>query len=342
MAKKIFQSSPEEIIQSIERREFVPVYLLMGEEPYYIDKIADAIDQNVLTEDEKGFNQMTIYCTKDTDVMEIVNVAKRYPMMSEHQVVFVKEAQNLKHFEHLIHYVENPLLSTILVICYKHGKVDKRLKVTSTIERVGLVYESPKLKDAALPNFVDEYLKGKGLKIEQSAKMVLVEHIGADLSRMTGELDKLVITMPAGEKTITTDLIERNIGISKEYNVWELKTALIQKDVLKANRIISYFNDYPKAGPPVVVGSTLFGFFAGVMQAWYAPSKSDQGLMDQLDLKSDWFLKEYKMAMRNYSAMKTMQIIGKLRETDAMLKGIKKGNTPDGDIMRELIYFILH
>lgn len=344
MAKKVW--SYNEIIKSVEQRQFAPVYLLMGEESYYIDQIVDAIDRTVLTEDEKSFNQMTVYCTHDTKVGDVINMAKRYPMMSEYQVVLVKEAQNLQHFEDLNYYVQSPLPSTILVISYKNGNVDKRKKVVASADKVGVVFESPKLRDSALPSFIDDYLasgrNGRKCSIAQDAKMIMVQYIGADLSRMAGELDKLCITMPEGEEVITADLIEKNIGISKEFNNWELRAAIIKKDVYKANQIIAYFNDNPKNNPPIVTVSLLFSLFAGVMQAYYSPDKSQQGLMAYLDLHQPWQLNDYLDAMRNYSAMKTMRIISKLRETDAKLKGVNKGNTPDSDILKELLFFILH
>jgi DNA polymerase-3 subunit delta len=220
--------------------------------------------------------------------------------------------------------------------------VDRRKKLVPAIEKVGVVYESKKLRDSDLPRFITDYLVRKKVTIDQQATMMMVEYIGADLNRMAGELDKLIISLPPGFNKINAALVEKNIGISKEFNNWELRTALVNKNVLKANQIINYFESNPKSNPLIVTISTLFNFFSGVMLAYYAPDKSPRGMMDQLDLKLDWQLREYTQAMRNYSAMKTMQIIGKLRETDAKLKGVRKGNLTDGDLMRELIYFILH
>lgn len=345
MAKK--SNAYNDILAAIESRQFAPVYLFMGEEAFYIDRLTDAIDRCVLTEDEKSFNQVTVYCTADTDAGEIINMAKRYPMMSEYLVVIVKEAQNLKKIDDLSFYVQNPLQTTILVISYKHGTLDKRKKLANLIDKVGVVYESERLKEFALPEFIDGYLKetnkdGVQLTIDPKAKGVLVQHIGSDLSRMTGELDKLRITMPAGETVITTNHIERNIGISKDFNVWELNTAIVNKDIFKANQIISYFNDNPKTNPPILTINALFRLFAGFMQAFYAPDRSEHGLMQHLGLRSPYQLKDYTVGMKNYSARKVMDIIAKLRETDAKLKGVGKGNTPDSDIMNELIFFILH
>lgn len=331
------------LMADIKARKFAPIYLLMGEESYYIDKVCDCIAETVLTEEEQAFNQMTIYCTRETDYRDIINNAKRYPMMSEHQVVIVKEAQNLQKIEELLTYTQNPLKSTVLVICHKNGNVDKRKKVVASIAKNGIIFESPKLGAGQLPTFIIDYLKTKEVSIDHQAAMMLAENIGSDLSRMTGELDKLIITLPAGgERKITPEQIERNIGISKEFNLWELRTAVINKDVFKANQIISFFNANPKNNPPIVTVSMLFNIFAQVMQAFYSPDRSPNGIAQHLEMQS-WQVRDIMTAMQHYSGMKTMLIIGKLREVDAQLKGINKGyNTTDADIMKELIFFILH
>jgi len=331
-----------DIVDAIRKKEYASVYLLMGEESYYIDRISEYMEENILTPEERDFNQQIIYCTKETNVADIVNSAKRYPMMAEHQVVIVKEAQNLLKIDEMVPYVNNPQKTTILVICYKNGTVDKRKKLVAAIEKNGVVFESPKVKETTLPQFIVDYLRRRKVNIEQDACMLMVDSIGADLNRMAGELDKLVITLPAGETRITTDLIEKNIGISKEYNGLELRTAIINKDVFRANQIMHFFNDNPKANPPQPTLGLLFNLFSNIMLAYYAPDKSPRGMMAQLDLKTEWQLRNYTDAMRHYSAKKTLDIIAKLRETDAKLKGVGKGNTPDGDIMNELIYFILH
>ena len=239
----------QDIIKEVEQRRFVPVYLLMGEESYYIDMISDTIAATVLTEEEQGFNQMVMYCTRETDVTYIITAAKRYPMMAEYQVVIVKEAQNLLRIDELTDYVLNPLRSTILVICYKNGTVDKRKKLVAAIQKNGVVYESQKLNERALPIFISDYLKAKQKTIDTNASMMMADHIGADLNRLASELDKLVIALPKGESKITADLVEENVGISKEFNNWELRNALMVKDVFKANRILSYFESNPKSNP---------------------------------------------------------------------------------------------
>ena len=346
MAKKssggIGTSNYRDVITAIRAGQYSPIYLLMGEESYYIDRIAEYISENILTPEERDFNLTTLYCTRETDVADIINSARRYPMMSKYQILIVKEAQNLLKFEDLQYYVEKPLETTILVICYKNGTVDARKKVVKMIDQVGTVYESKRLKEGMLPTFIDDYLRRKKVTIDERAKMMLVESIGSDLNRLASELDKLCITLPNDNKHITPDLIERYVGISKEFNSWEFRTAVIEHNVLKSNQILDFFNQNPKENPPIQTVALLFNFFAGVMQAWYAPNRSEQGLLQHLELKSTWQLRDYQTAMRNYNAMKTMLIIGKLREADAKLKGIGKGNSTDADIMRELLYFILH
>ena len=331
-----------EIVESIRKQEYASVYLLMGEESYYIDRISEYIADNVLTKDEQDFNQTIIYCTRETSVGDIVNCARRYPMMAKYQVVIVKEAQNLLKLDELAIYAQSPLLTTILVICYKNGSVDRRKKLVPAIEKVGVVFESKKLKDGMLPQFIADYLRRKQVGIEEKACQMLADNVGADLNRLVGELDKLVLSLTEGEKRITADSVERNVGISKEFNMWELRDAVMRKDILRANRILYHFDQNPKANPPVMVVSMLFNLFALIMQAFYSPDRSEQGLMKHLELRQSWQVRDYMAAMRLYTPMKTMQIIGKLRETDARLKGINKGNLTDSDIMRELLFYILH
>ncbi len=331
-----------EIVEMIRRGEYKPIFLLMGEEAYYIDRLSEYIADNVLTKDEQDFNQTIIYCTRETNVADVINCARRYPMMANHQVVIVKEAQNLLKIDELAVYAQNPMKTTILVICYKNGKVDGRKKLIPAVEKVGVVFESPRLKEGMLPQFIVEYLSRKQVGIDERACLMMAESVGADLNRMAGELDKLVLALPAGQPRITSDLVEQNVGISKEFNLWELRTSVANKDVAKVNKIIFNFDQNPKANSPVMTVAMLFNFFAQMMLAYYAPEKTEKGLMAQLDLRQTWQLREYTTAMRKYTPLKVMQIIGKLREADARLKGIDKGNLSDADIMHELIYFILH
>ena len=238
------ETTYEEIVRNLKNRTYAPVYFLMGEEDYYIDRISDYILDTVLTETEKEFNQ-TVLFGMDTDINTVINAARRYPMMSEHQVVVVKEAQNLKNLENLTYYLQKPMPSTILVLCYKHGVLDRRKKIVAEIEKNGVLFESKKLKDSQLPGFISTYLKRKKVEIEPKASEMMAEFVGTDLSRMTGELDKLIITLPEGQKRITPEQIEKNIGISKDFNNFELRNALIEKDVLKANMIVKYFDENP-------------------------------------------------------------------------------------------------
>ena len=322
----------DDILRELKAGQYRPIYYLMGEEPYYIDLISDYITDNVLNETEKEFNLTVVYGA-DVDVATIINAAKRYPMMSEHQVVVVKEAQNIRNIDELSYYLQKPLLSTILVICHKHGVLDKRKKLAAEIEKSGILFESRKVKESQLPAFITSYTK---------ATSMLADFVGTDLSRLTGELEKLIITLPKGQTRVTPEQIERNIGISKDYNNFELRSAIVEKDVLKANRIIKYFEENPKINPIQMTLSLLFGFFSNLMLAYYAPEKSEQGIAAFLGLKSPWQSREYLNAMRMYNGIKTMQIIGEIRYTDAKSKGVGNPSLNDSDLLRELVFKILH
>ena len=335
------ETTYEEIVRNLKNKIYSPVYFLMGEEDYYIDRISDYIMDTVLTDTEKEFN-LTLLYGSDTDVVSVINAARRYPMMSKYQVVIVREAQHLKNLDELIHYLQKPMSSTILVMCYKHGTLDRRKKITAELEKAGVLFESRKLKDAQLPGFISSFLKRKQVEIEPKASEMMAEFVGTDLNRMAGELEKLIITLPAGQKRITAEQIERNIGISKDYNNFELRNALIEKDIFKANQIVKYFEDNPRNNPLQVTLAVLFNFFSNLMLAYYAPDKSDQGIASQLGLRSPWQAKDYMVGMRKYTGVKVMQIIGAIRTCDAKSKGIDNPSTPDGELLRELVYFILH
>ena len=335
------ETTYEEIARDLKNRIYKPVYYLMGEESYYIDRISEYIAQTVLNENEKEFNQTILYGA-DTDIATIINAAKRYPMMSKYQVVIVKEAQGVKNIDELSYYLQKPLESTILVLCHKHGVLDRRKKLAAEIEKVGVLFESKKIKDAQLTGFITSYLKRKSIEIEPKASEMMAEFVGTDLSRMAGELEKLIITLPKGQKRITPEQIEQNIGISKDYNNYELRNALIIKDVFKANQIIKYFEENPKTNPLQMTLSVLFNFFSNLMLAYYAPEKSEQGIAAQLGLKSPWQSKDYLAAMRKNSGVKVMQIIGEIRYCDAKSKGVGNSSLGDGELLRELVYKILH
>lgn len=331
----------EDILKELRARQYRPIYYLMGEEAYYIDLIADYIAAHVLTEEEKEFNLTVVYGA-DVDVATVINAAKRYPMMSKYQVVIVKEAQAIRNLDELSYYLQHPLPSTILVICHKHGTLDRRKKLVAAIEKNGILFESRKLKESQLPAFITTYMKRKSVDMDPKATAMLTEFIGTDLSRLTGELEKLIITFPKGQLRITPEQVERNIGISKDYNNFELRAALVEKDVLKANKIVKYFEENPKTNPIQMTLSLLFAFYSNLMLAYYAPEKSEQGIASFLGLKNAWQAREYLMAMRRYSGVKTMQIIGEIRYTDAKSKGVGNASATDGDLLRELVFKILH
>ena len=317
----------DDILKELRAKQYRPIYYLMGEESYYIDLIADYITDNVLNETEKEFNLTVVYGA-DVDVATIINAAKRYPMMSEHQVVVVKEAQAVRNIEELSYYLQKPLHSTILVICHKHGTLDRRKKLAAEVEKTGVLFESKKIKDAQLPAFIASYMKRKGIDMEPKATAMLADFVGSDLSRLTGELEKLIITLPTGQKRVTPEQIEKNIGISK--------------DILKANKIIKYFEENPKTNPIQMTLSLLFSFYSNLMLAYYAPDKSEQGIANMLGLRTTWQARDYSIAMRKYSGVKTMQIVGEIRYADAKSKGVKNSSMSDGDILRELVFKILH
>lgn len=331
----------DDILKELKAKQYRPIYYLMGEESYYIDLISDYITENVLSETEKEFNLTVVYGA-DVDVATVINAAKRYPMMSEYQVVIVKEAQAIRNLEELTYYLQKPLRSTILVICHKHGTLDRRKKLAAEIEKTGILFESKKVKDAQVPLFIAAYMKKKGIDAEPKASAMLADFIGTDLSRLTGELEKLIITMPKNQKRLTPDQVEKNIGISKDYNNFELRSALVDKDILKANRIIKYFEDNPKTNPIQMTLSLLFNFFSNLMLTYYSPDKSEHGIASMLGLKTTWQARDYMSAMRRYSGVKTMQIVGEIRYADAKSKGVDNTSMTDGDILRELVFKILH
>lgn len=331
----------DDILRELRSKQYRPIYYLMGEEAYYIDLISDYIMDNVLTDTEKEFNLSVVYGA-DVDIATVINAAKRYPMMSEHQVVIVKEAQSIRNIDELSYYLQKPLRSTILVMCHKHGVLDRRKKLAAEIEKVGILFESKKLKETQLPAFITSYMKRKGVDLEPKATSMLADFVGTDLSRLTGELEKLIITLPKGQTRVTPEQIERNIGISKDYNNFELRSALVERNVLKANQIINYFEKNPKTNPLQMTLSLLFSFYSNLMLAYYAPEKSEQGIASFLGLKSPWQAREYQTAMKRYSGVKTMQIIGEIRYTDAKSKGIGNSSLTDSELLRELIFKILH
>ncbi|MGN1375694.1 MAG: DNA polymerase III subunit delta [Prevotella sp.] len=333
----------DSIMQSLRAGNFEPIYVLMGDEAYYIDKIADFIMENALTVEEKDFNQTVVFGSDVTSV-QIADMARRFPVMAERQVIVVKEAQNIKNWDALERYLEKPVKSTVLVICHKNGNIDKRKKFVTKAGAVGTVFESKKKRDSELPSFIAQYLKNNGqATIEQKAAQMIADFIGADLSRLTGELDKLILSLPATDKRVTPEIVEASIGISKDFNPYELRSAIVSKDVVKANLIIDYFSSNPKAGSAYMLVPTLFSYFQNLLIAYYTPRPiTDESVAQWLGLGKAWAAKEYILGMRNFSGVKVMHIISKIRETDAKSKGLDNPNTTIGELLRELIFFILH
>lgn len=332
----------ESIMRDIKARKFSPIYILMGEESYFIDKICTALMESILPEDEREFNQFVVFGS-DVTAGQVALMSRELPMMSEYKVVVVKEAQNLKNTDDLEKYFDHPSPQTILIYCHKHGTIDKRKKFLTKAQPNALIFDSAKLSEKSLPGFVESYLKLRQVTIEPKTAIVIAESIGQDLNRLTSELDKLCIAIPETDRRVTPELVEESIGISKEYNAFELRNAIISRDVVKVNRIINYFDKNPKSGGVFRLLPTLFGYFQNLMVAWYAPDRNSQkALADHLELRSEWGAKEYMAGMRNFSALKTMQIISKIREVDEKIKGLDNPNTTSGDLMKELVFFILH
>jgi DNA polymerase-3 subunit delta len=330
----------EEIISDLKKRIFKPVYFLAGEEPYYIDLIVDYIEEKVLPESEKSFNQVIVY-GDDTNIPSIIDTARRFPMMASHQVVIVKEAQSLKKIEDLAVYLEKPLLSTILVFSYKYKTLDKRTKLFKLLESHGVYFESSKLRDYLIPAWIERYLMTKGIKTDPSASVMLTEYLGTDLHKIVNELGKLIINLPSGKQVITTSLIESNIGISKDYNNFELQKAVGEKDILKANMIIRYFANNPKDNPVTLSLSSLFSFFSKLLIYHHIADKSKNNVASVLKV-NPYFVKDYESSAIKYNASKTIHIISLLRTYDLRSKGFEDPGTEPGDLLKELVYKIMH
>lgn len=330
----------EEIISDLRKRIFKPVYFLAGEEPYYIDLITDYIEEHVLEEAEKSFNQ-AVYYGEDTTVNSIIETARRFPMMATHQVIIVREAQSLKKIEDLLLYVEKPLLSTILVINYKYKILDKRTKLYKVLENQGLYFESGKLRDYQVPAWIEKYLITRGIKIDPSASAMLTEYLGTDLHKIVNEIEKLIITLPAGKPAITSLLIEKNIGISKEYNNFELQKAVGEKNILKAGMIIKHFANNQKDNPITLSIASLFSYFTKVLTYHYLTDKSKNNVASVLKV-NPYFVKDYEVTASKYNVTKTIQVISLLRTYDMKSKGFGDLSSEPGDLLKELVFKILH
>jgi DNA polymerase-3 subunit delta len=330
----------ENIISDLKKRIFRPVYFLAGEEPYYIDLISDYIEEHVLEEAEKSFNQI-IYYGEETSVTVIIETARRFPMMSNHQVIIVKEAQSLRKIEDLLVYIENPLKSTILVLNYKYKVLDKRTKLVKSLEASGVYFESERLRDYQIPAWIEKYLMTKGIKTDPNASAMLTEYLGNDLHKIANELQKLLITLPPGKPVITTALIEKNIGISKDYNNFELQKAIGEKNVLKANMIINHFASNQKDNPITLTIASLFSYFSKLLTYHYLTDKSKNNAAAALKV-NPYFVKDYETSAAKYNVSGTVQVINLLRTYDMKSKGFGDVSSEPGDLLKELVFKILH
>jgi len=332
-------SSCNQILTDLKKKIFHPIYMLCGEEPYYIDLLCDVFENNILTANEKEFNQSILY-GRDVDASSIVEYAKRYPMMASHQVVIVKEAQEIKSIDELANYAEKPLESTILVICYKYKKYDKRKVLAKLIEKKGVFFESARLYNDKIPGWITTEVESKGYSIAPRATYLMAEFLGNDLSKISNEIGKLFISLPKGS-TITEELVEQNIGISKDFNIFELQVALGARDLLKANRIVNHFASNQKENPLIKTVSLLGGFFTKLILYHALPDKSDREVASALSIYPT-FTKDYHTGARNFSFQKLTEIISLLREYDMKAKGLDNASADDGELMKELTYKILH
>ena len=332
----------EEILRDIKARKFAPVYYLMGDEDYYIDKLSNAIVDAALSEEERDFNLDILYGSEaDTD--KVIELAHAYPMMAERRVVLIREAQAIRSLEGLEAYLAHLTPTTVLVFCHKHGRLDMRKAAGKAIQQVGIVFESKRLYDNQLAPFVAQYFRKHNTDIEPQAVQMLVGHIGADLCRLTTEMDKLLLALPEnGNRVVGAALVEAQTGMSKDFNDFELQAALAQRDVFRANQIVKYYQGNPRS---FFIGRTLtnlFTFFSDLLTAFYAPQKTEQGVADFLS-RPRWKVKQEIMpAMQNYGAMKVLHILAEIRKTDAASKGVGGCKTPHGELLQELVFFILH
>ncbi|HQF48691.1 MAG TPA: DNA polymerase III subunit delta [Flavobacterium alvei] len=328
------------IVNDIKAGNIKPIYFLMGEEPYYIDKLSDYIEDKVLSEDEKGFNQTVLY-GRDVTIEDIVSTAKRYPMMAERQVVIVKEAQDLSRtIDKIESYAENPMPTTVLVICYKYKTLDKRKKVTKLLAKNGIVYESKKLYENQVGDWIKRVLAGKKYSIEPKANAMLVEFLGTDLSKINNELEKLQIILPKGS-TITPHHIEENIGFSKDFNVFELRKAIGDRNQLRAYTIADNFAQNPKDNPIVMTTSLVFSFFVQLLKYHGLKDKNPNNVAKVLGV-NPFFLKDYDIALKNYPMRKVSQIVTSLRDVDVKSKGVGANALPQSDLLKEMLFKIFN
>jgi len=338
-------ASVKKILSDLKARKYSPVYFLQGEETYYIDLISDFVEQNVLTEAEKGFNQVILY-GKDVTMAAVLTNARRFPMMAERQVVIVKEAQEIQDLNKdigsklLLDYLTKQVPSTVLVFCHKHKNLDKRRELGKKIEKLATTLTTKKSYDNQLPDFVSEYVSEKKISMEDKAILALCEFVGNDLHRLANEIDKLIISLPKGD-SISVDQVMNQVGVSKEYNIFELQRAILAKDQLQANKIVNYFESNTRKNPIIPVVAFLYSFFSKLLAASQASDKSDKGLVSELKV-SPYAARDYTLALRQYPQQKIMDNISSLRDADLKLKGVNTGSADEGQIFRELIWRLMN
>jgi DNA polymerase-3 subunit delta len=330
----------EQLIGDLKNKVYRPIYFLWGEEPYYIDLVSSFIAGNVLSEAEQSFNQSVLY-GKDSEAGQVSDLARRFPMMASHQVVLLKEAQDMKSFGDLLPYMENPQPSTLLVVNYKYKKPDKRQKIFKVLEKQAVWFESKKMYDNQVPGWIAGYASKQNYRIEPKAAALLAEFLGSDLSKIVNEVEKLTVAIGKKGETITPALVEKHIGFSKDFNQFELQDALGKRDVVKANRIISYFAENEKKYPFPLTIISLYYFFSKLLLFHYTKDKSKQNLAATLKV-NPFFIKDYEAAARRYSAARLVEIISLLRIYDMRSKGYEGNSTRASELTRELIFKILH
>lgn len=332
----------QSIVADVKAHHIAPVYYLMGEEAYYIDKLCNfLIDTLMPNEEDRDFNLITVF-GPDSSTENIISAARGVPMMGERLLVVVKEAQALRDIDKLEYYLKQPAAQNVIVFCHKNGSLDRRKKVTTLLAKDAVLFESSKPSDRDLLSFIETYARQKLFSLEPRAVQMMAEYVGADLMRMSSELDKLGIALPEDKRIVTCDLVSDQIGISKQYNIFELQDAIGNKDIKKANEIANYFDSNQKTTPIQMILPSLYKYFANLMQAYYAPDRSERGIAEWLGM-SEWQVRKNILPpMQHYSGMKCMYILSAIRKTDAKSKGVDNPETSSGELMKELLYFILH
>ena len=330
----------EEILTDLKNKIYKPVYFLHGEEEYFIDILSDYIAKNVLEETDREFNQNIIY-GKDVNAGTVIDTAKRYPMMSNYQVVIVKEAQEIRDIDDLSRYAEKPVESTILVLCYKHKSYDSRKALAKAVKKNGVLFKSDRLYDSKIPAWINSQLKAEGYSISPEAARLLTASLGNDLSKIRMELGKLILNLQPGG-TVDVDIIEQNIGISKEFNIFELQNALGAGDVYKANLIVRHFASNPKANPFVLTITLLYQFFVKLLVFHSIKDKSKDNIIAAELSVNPYFVRDYRTAARKFTAEKAINAISLLREYDLKYKGWDNSSTTEGELLKELVFKIMH